>query len=159
MWVALFILAKQVTVPIQQSMALAEWTREVSSGQLEYPFPEQAHDSYGIRCAPLTPMTRIARDSRSQIVMFTCEACSGSVQDSSAAPPLMETVLKTSHGRYFAGRRGLHSSTDTFRFQKCFDVGSADDPLSPKGLLGPDAGSYRALSDAQILAHGVGLRE
>src|SRR5205807_7878573 len=38
MWVALF-LAKQVTVPIQ---ALAEGTREVSSGNFDYQVPEQA---------------------------------------------------------------------------------------------------------------------
>src|SRR5260370_40989596 len=44
MWVALF-LAKQVTVPIQ---ALAEGTREVSSGNFDYQVPEQAHDGCGI---------------------------------------------------------------------------------------------------------------
>src|SRR2546429_4548718 len=44
MWVALF-LAKQVTIPIQ---ALAEGTREVSSGNFEYQVPEQAQDELGI---------------------------------------------------------------------------------------------------------------
>src|SRR5229473_5370495 len=40
MWVALF-LAKQVTIPIQ---ALAEGTREVSSGNFDYQVPEQAQE-------------------------------------------------------------------------------------------------------------------
>ena len=51
MWVALF-LAKQVTIPIQ---ALAEGTREVSSGNFDYQVPEQAQDELGFWCARSTP--------------------------------------------------------------------------------------------------------
>jgi len=51
MWVALF-LAKQVTIPIQ---ALAEGTREVSSGNFGYQVAEQAQDELGSWCVPSTP--------------------------------------------------------------------------------------------------------
>src|SRR5256884_9264800 len=67
MWVALF-LAKQVTIPIQ---ALAEGTREVSSGNFEYQVPEQAQDELGILVRSFNTMTTQLRDSRSQIDQFT----------------------------------------------------------------------------------------
>ncbi len=53
MWVALF-LAKQVTVPIQ---ALAEGTREVSTGNFDYQVPEQAQDELGILVRSFNTMT------------------------------------------------------------------------------------------------------
>src|SRR5260370_28366771 len=67
MWVALF-LAKQVTVPIQ---ALAEGTREVSSGNFDYQVPEQAQDELGVLVRSFNTMTTQLRDSRSQIDQFT----------------------------------------------------------------------------------------
>src|SRR5437879_13265985 len=67
MWVALF-LAKQVTVPIQ---ALAEGTREVSSGNFEYQVPEQAQDELGVLVHSFNTMTTQLRDSRAQIDEFT----------------------------------------------------------------------------------------
>src|SRR5262249_906383 len=67
MWLALH-LAKQVTLPIQ---ALAEGTREVSSGNFDYQVPEQAQDELGVLVRSFNSMTSQLRDSRSQIDQFT----------------------------------------------------------------------------------------
>ena len=58
MWIALF-LAKQVTVPIQ---ALAEGTREVSSGNFDYQVPEQAQDELGVLIRSFNVMITQLRD-------------------------------------------------------------------------------------------------
>src|SRR5437660_2406665 len=65
-WVALF-LAKQVTIPIQ---ALAEGTREISSGNFGYQVAEQAQDELGILVRSFNTMTTQLRDSRSEIDQF-----------------------------------------------------------------------------------------
>jgi len=89
MWVALF-LAKQVTVPIQ---ALAEGTREVSSGNFDYQVPEQAQDELGLLVRSFNTMTTQLRDSRSQINQFT-RHLQQAVQELERRRQLMETVLE-----------------------------------------------------------------
>lgn len=89
MWVALF-LAKQVTVPIQ---ALAEGTREVSSGNFDYQVPEQAQDELGLLVHSFNTMTTQLRDSRSQIDQFT-RNLQQAVQELERRRQLMETVLE-----------------------------------------------------------------
>jgi PAS domain S-box-containing protein len=89
MWVALF-LAKQVTVPIQ---ALAEGTREVSSGNFDYQVPEQAQDELGVLVRSFNTMTTQLRDSRSQIDEFT-RNLQQAVQELERRRQLMETVLE-----------------------------------------------------------------
>ena len=89
LWLALY-LAKQVTVPIQ---ALAEGTREVSSGNFEYQVPEQAHDELGALVRSFNTMTTQLRDSRSQIDQFT-RNLQQAVQELERRRQLMETVLE-----------------------------------------------------------------
>ncbi len=90
MWLALY-LAKQVTVPIQ---ALAEGTREVSSGNFEYQVPEQAQDELGLLVRSFNTMTTQLRDSRSQIDQFT-RNLQQAVQELERRRQLMETVLES----------------------------------------------------------------
>ena len=90
MWVALF-LAKQVTVPIQ---ALAEGTREVSSGNFDYQVPEQAQDELGVLVRSFNTMTTQLRDSRAQIDEFT-RSLQQAVQELERRRQLMETVLES----------------------------------------------------------------
>lgn len=89
MWVALF-LAKQVTVPIQ---ALAEGTREVSSGNFDYQVPEQAQDELGVLVRSFNTMTTQLRDNRAQIDEFT-RSLQQAVQELERRRQLMETVLE-----------------------------------------------------------------
>src|SRR6201997_4948610 len=90
MWVALF-LAKQVTVPIQ---ALAEGTREVSSGNFDYQVPEQVQDALGVLVRSFNTMPTHPRDSRSQIDEFT-RNLQQAVQELERRRQLMETVLES----------------------------------------------------------------
>ena len=90
MWVAMF-LAKQVTVPIQ---ALAEGTREVSSGNFDYQVPEQAQDELGVLVRSFNTMTTQLRDSRAQIDEFT-RSLQQAVQELERRRQLMETVLES----------------------------------------------------------------
>ena len=89
LWLALF-LAKQVTVPIQ---ALAQGTREVSSGNFDYQVPEQAQDELGVLVRSFNTMTTQLRDSRSQIDEFT-RNLQQAVQELERRRQLMETVLE-----------------------------------------------------------------
>jgi two-component system nitrogen regulation sensor histidine kinase NtrY len=89
MWIALF-LAKQVTVPIQ---ALAEGTREVSSGNFDYQVPEQAQDELGILIRSFNVMVTQLRDSRAQIDQFT-RNLQQAVQELERRRQLMETILE-----------------------------------------------------------------
>jgi two-component system, NtrC family, nitrogen regulation sensor histidine kinase NtrY len=89
LWVALY-LAKQVTVPIQ---ALAEGTREISSGNFDYQVPEQTHDELGILIRSFNTMTTQLRDSRSQIDQFT-RNLQQAVQELERRRQLIETVLE-----------------------------------------------------------------
>ncbi|HTG28901.1 MAG TPA: ATP-binding protein [Methylomirabilota bacterium] len=89
MWVALF-LSKQVTVPIQ---ALAEGTREISSGNFDYQVPDQVQDELGVLARSFNYMTKQLRDSRSQIDQFT-RNLQQAVQELERRRQLMETVLE-----------------------------------------------------------------
>src|SRR5215475_4914188 len=89
MWIALF-LAKQVTVPIQ---ALAEGTKEVSSGNFDYQVPEQAQDELGILVRSFNAMVTQLRDSRAQIDQFT-RNLQQAVQELERRRQLMETILE-----------------------------------------------------------------
>ena len=89
LWLALY-LAKQVTVPIQ---ALAEGTREVSSGNFDYQVPEQSHDELGNLVRSFNTMTTQLRDSRSQIDQFT-RNLQQAVQELERRRQLIETVLE-----------------------------------------------------------------
>ncbi len=89
MWIALF-LAKQVTVPIQ---ALAEGTRNVSTGNFEYQVPEQAQDELGVLVRSFNVMTTQLRDSRGQIDEFT-RNLQQAVQELERRRQLMETILE-----------------------------------------------------------------
>jgi two-component system nitrogen regulation sensor histidine kinase NtrY len=89
MWIAMF-LAKQVTVPIQ---ALAEGTREVSSGNFDYQVPEQSQDELGILIRSFNAMTTQLRDSRAQIDQFT-RNLQQAVQELERRRQLMETILE-----------------------------------------------------------------
>ncbi len=90
MWAALY-LAKQVTVPIE---ALAEGTREVSSGNFDYQVHEQAQDELGLLVRSFNAMTTQLRDSRSQIDQFT-RNLQQAVQELERRRQLMETVLES----------------------------------------------------------------
>ena len=89
LWVALY-LAKQVTVPIQ---ALAEGTREISSGNFDYQVPEQTQDELGVLVRSFNTMTTQLRDSRSQIDQFT-RNLQHAVQELERRRQLIETVLE-----------------------------------------------------------------
>lgn len=89
MWVALF-LSKQVTVPIQ---ALAEGTREISSGNFDYQVPDQVQDELGILARSFNNMTKQLRDNRTQIDQFT-HNLQQAVQELERRRQLMETVLE-----------------------------------------------------------------
>ena len=88
-WLALH-LAKQVTVPIQ---ALAEGTREISTGNFDYQVPEQAQDELGLLVRSFNAMTTQLRDSRGQIDQFT-RSLQQAVQELERRRQLMETVLE-----------------------------------------------------------------
>lgn len=90
LWAALY-LAKQVTVPIE---ALAEGTREVSTGNFDYQVPEQAQDELGLLVKSFNAMTLQLRDSRSQIDQFT-RNLQQAVQELERRRQLMETVLES----------------------------------------------------------------
>ena len=89
LWIALY-LAKQVTVPIQ---ALAEGTREVSTGNFDYQVPEQTHDELGVLVRSFNSMTTQLRDSRSQIDQFT-RNLQQAVQELERRRQLIATVLE-----------------------------------------------------------------
>jgi two-component system, NtrC family, nitrogen regulation sensor histidine kinase NtrY len=88
-WVALF-LSKQVTVPIQ---ALAEGTREVSTGNFSYQVPEQVQDELGMLVRSFNSMTTQLGDNRAQIDEFT-RNLQQAVQELERRRQLMETVLE-----------------------------------------------------------------
>src|SRR6266705_5755147 len=130
MWVALF-LAKQVTVPIQ---ALAEVTREVSSGNFDYQVPEQTHDELGVLVRSFNTMTTQLRNSRSQIDQFT-RNLQQAVQELERRRQLIETVLEnipTGVLSLDAAGTILRMNTSVSRM---FSVNGSDS-VSLEGLLG-----------------------
>jgi PAS domain S-box-containing protein len=155
MWVALF-LAKQVTVPIQ---ALAEGTREVSSGNFDYQVPEQAQDELGVLVRSFNTMTTQLRDSRSQIDQFT-RNLQQAVQELERRRQLMETVLEnipTGVISLDAAGAILRVNTSVSRM---FGVTSADPPSqSLEGLLGTEAARIVNYLMRRSLRMGVVSRE
>ncbi len=88
-WFAVF-LSKQVTVPIQ---ALAEATREVSSGNFGYRIQEQAQDELGALVRSFNRMTAQLDDSRRQIDEFT-RSLQQAVQELEHRRNLIEAILE-----------------------------------------------------------------
>jgi two-component system, NtrC family, nitrogen regulation sensor histidine kinase NtrY len=132
-WVALF-LAKQVTVPIQ---ALAEGTREVSSGNFEYQVPEQTQDELGTLVRSFNTMTTQLRDSRSQIDQFT-RNLQQAVQELERRRQLMEAVLENIPTAVISvDSEGVIQRANT-AVTKMFGDG-ARDLRSISDLVGPDA--------------------
>jgi two-component system, NtrC family, nitrogen regulation sensor histidine kinase NtrY len=153
MWVALF-LAKQVTVPIQ---ALAEGTREVSSGNFDYQVPEQAQDELGVLVRSFNTMTTQLRDSRSQIDQFT-RNLQLAVQELERRRQLMETVLEnipTGVISLDAGGSILRLNTSV---SKMFGVNGSNS-ISLEELLGADAARIVHYLMRRSLRMGVVSRE
>jgi two-component system, NtrC family, nitrogen regulation sensor histidine kinase NtrY len=153
MWVALF-LAKQVTVPIQ---ALAEGTREVSSGNFDYQVPEQAQDELGKLVRSFNTMTTQLRDSRSQIDQFT-RNLQLAVQELERRRQLMETVLEnipTGVISLDAAGAILRANTSVSRM---FGV-NGPGPLTLEVLLGADAARTVQHLMRRSLRMGVVSRE
>jgi two-component system, NtrC family, nitrogen regulation sensor histidine kinase NtrY len=155
MWVALF-LAKQVTVPIQ---ALAEGTREISSGNFEYQVPEQAQDELGMLVRSFNTMTTQLHDSRSQIDQFT-RNLQQAVQELERRRQLMETVLESIP----TGVISLDAAGAILRVNssvsKLFGVNGADPGFSSlEGLLGADATRIVHYLMRRSLRMGVVSRE
>ena len=153
LWVALF-LAKQVTVPIQ---ALAEGTREVSSGNFDYQVPEQAQDELGVLVRSFNTMTMQLRDSRSQIDQFT-RNLQQAVQELERRRQLMETVLENIP----TGVISLDASGAILRMNssvsRMFGVSGTDTPTL-EGLLGADSGRILQQLMRRSLRMGVVSRE
>jgi PAS domain S-box-containing protein len=153
MWVALF-LAKQVTVPIQ---ALAEGTREVSSGNFDYQVPEQAQDELGVLVRSFNTMTTQLRDNRSQIDQFT-RNLQLAVQELERRRQLMETVLENIP----TGVISLDAAGGILRANKSVtrmfgaDTGNS---RSLEELLGGEAGRIVHYLMRQSLRMGVVSRE
>jgi len=155
MWVALF-LAKQVTIPIQ---ALAEGTREVSSGNFDYQVPEQAQDELGILVRSFNTMTTQLRDSRSQIDQFT-RNLQRAVQELERRRQLMETVLEnipTGVISLDAAGAILRVNTSVSRM---FGISNAQpETQSIEGLLGTDPARIVHYLMRRALRMGVVSRE
>src|SRR5438067_449738 len=153
MWVALF-LAKQVTIPIQ---ALAEGTREVSSGNFDYQVAEQAQDELGILVRSFNTMTTQLRDSRSQIDQFT-QNLQQAVQELERRRQLMETVLENIP----TGVISLDSAGTILRMNtsvsRMFGINGTG-LKSPEDLLGPEPARTVRYLMRRSLRMGVVSRE
>src|SRR5436309_11586181 len=153
MWVALFR-AKQVTIPIQ---ALAEGTREVSSGNFDYQVPEQAQDELGILVRSFNTMTTQLRDSRSQIDQFT-RNLQQAVQELERRRQLMETVLENiPTGVISLDAAGVILRVNT-SVSRMFGIASSESH-SLEGLLGADAARIVHYLMRRSLRMGVVSRE
>ena len=154
MWVALF-LSKQVTVPIQ---ALAEGTREVSTGNFDYQVPEQVQDELGVLVSSFNTMTTQLRDSRAQIDEFT-RNLQLAVQELDRRRQLMETVLENiPAGVIYLNAEGAIQRTNA-ALGRMFHLGEKAAVESLEGLLGVD--SHRTVQSLmrRALRMGVVSRE
>jgi len=153
MWVALF-LAKQVTVPIQ---ALAEGTREVSSGNFDYQVPEQVQDELGVLVRSFNTMTTQLRDSRSQIDEFT-RNLQQAVQELERRRQLMETVLENiPAGVIYLNADSVIQRTNA-ALLRMFNIGDKNIE-SLESLLGPDPHRIVQSLMRRALRMGVVSRE
>jgi PAS domain S-box-containing protein len=155
LWVALF-LAKQVTVPIQ---ALAEGTREVSSGNFDYQVPEQAQDELGILVRSFNTMTTQLRDSRSQIDQFT-RNLQLAVQELERRRQLMETVLENiPTGVISLDAAGAILRVNSSVSRMFGTTSAAPESHTLEGLLGTDAARIVHYLMRRSLRMGVVSRE
>jgi two-component system, NtrC family, nitrogen regulation sensor histidine kinase NtrY len=153
MWVALF-LSKQVTVPIQ---ALAEGTREISSGNFDYQVPDQVQDELGVLARSFNNMTKQLRDNRSQIDQFT-RNLQQAVQELERRRQLMETVLENVP----TGVVSLDASGAILRCNTAVNgmLGTnSRDKQSLDDLLGPEASRAVQYLMRRSLRMGVVSRE
>jgi two-component system, NtrC family, nitrogen regulation sensor histidine kinase NtrY len=153
MWVAL-LLSKQVTVPIQ---ALAEGTREISSGNFDYQVPDQVQDELGVLVRSFNNMTKQLRDNRSQIDQFT-RNLQQAVQELERRRQLMETVLENIP----TGVVSLDASGAILRANTAVSGmlgATAPDKQSLDDLLGADASRAVQYLMRRSLRMGVVSRE
>ena len=153
MWIAMF-LAKQVTVPIQ---ALAEGTREVSSGNFDYQVPEQSQDELGILIRSFNNMTTQLRDSRAQIDQFT-RNLQQAVQELERRRQLMETILENIPTGVISLDSEGHILRENSAVTHMFG-GSTRDIESLELLLGSEATRTIQLLMRRSLRMGVVSRE
>ncbi len=152
-WVALF-LAKQVTVPIQ---ALAEGTREVSSGNFSYQVPEQVQDELGMLVRSFNSMTTQLADNRGQIDEFT-RNLQQAVQELERRRQLMETVLENiPAGVIYLDAAGTILRTNTALTQMFGAASRGVDSL--EGLMGIEAHRILQQLMRRALRMGVVSRE
>ncbi len=153
MWIATF-LAKQVIVPIQ---ALAEGTREVSSGNFDYQVPEQSQDELGILIRSFNAMTTQLRDSRAQIDQFT-RNLQQAVQELERRRQLMETILENIPTGVISLDSEGHILRENSAVTHMFG-GSTRDIESLEKLLGSEATRTIQLLMRRSLRMGVVSRE
>ena len=153
MWIATF-LAKQVTVPIQ---ALAEGTREVSSGNFDYQVPEQSQDELGILIRSFNAMTTQLRDSRAQIDQFT-RNLQQAVGELERRRQLMETILENIPTGVISLDSEGHILRENSAVTRMFG-GSTRDIESLENLLGSEATRTIQLLMRRSLRMGVVSRE
>ena len=153
MWLALY-LAKQVTIPIQ---ALAEGTREVSSGNFEYQVPEQAQDELGLLVKSFNAMTTQLHDSRSQIDQFT-RNLQQAVQELERRRQLMETVLESIPTAVVSLDTGARILRTNSAVARVFGA-SAPQAETLDNLLGPESSRVVQNLMRRSLRMGVVSRE
>jgi two-component system, NtrC family, nitrogen regulation sensor histidine kinase NtrY len=153
MWIATF-LAKQVTVPIQ---ALAEGTREVSSGNFDYQVAEQSQDELGILIRSFNAMTTQLRDSRAQIDQFT-RNLQQAVGELERRRQLMETILENIPTGVISLDSEGHILRENSAVTRMFG-GSTRDIESLENLLGSEATRTIQLLMRRSLRMGVVSRE
>src|SRR5579871_3216996 len=153
MWIATF-LAKQVIVPIQ---ALAEGTREVSSGNFDYQVPEQSQDELGILIRSFNAMTTQLRDSRAQIDQFT-RNLQQAVGELERRRQLMETILENIPTGVISLDSEGHILRENSAVTRMFG-GSTRDIESLEKLLGSEATRTIQLLMRRSLRMGVVSRE
>jgi two-component system nitrogen regulation sensor histidine kinase NtrY len=153
MWIATF-LAKQVIVPIQ---ALAEGTREVSSGNFDYQVAEQSQDELGILIRSFNAMTTQLRDSRAQIDQFT-RNLQQAVQELERRRQLMETILENIPTGVISLDSEGHILRENSAVTHMFG-GSTRDIESLEKLLGSEATRTIQLLMRRSLRMGVVSRE
>src|SRR5258706_14437380 len=155
MWVALF-LAKQVTIPIQ---ALAEGTREVSSGNFDYQVPEQAQDELGILVPSSHNLSTQSPCRRLHIDHFTRNLQQAG-QELERRRQRMETVLETIPTGVISLDAGGAILRVNSSVSRLFGINGADPVFSSlEGLLGSDATRIVHYLMRRSLRMGVVSRE
>jgi two-component system nitrogen regulation sensor histidine kinase NtrY len=141
-------------VPIQ---ALAEGTREVSSGNFDYQVPEQSQDELGVLIRSFNAMTTQLRDSRAQIDQFT-RNLQQAVQELERRRQLMETILENIPTGVISLDSEGHILRENSAVTHMFG-GSTRDIESLEKLLGSEATRTIQLLMRRSLRMGVVSRE